>query len=126
VWRSTLRLAYWTGAWLITTAILAFGPKFIWGQAAALTYGAFALNVLAGVAMILANKNYIRDLDELHRKIMLDAMGITLGVAVVVSLAHSLLDNYDLVPFRADAAHLLILMSLTFMASVVLGMRRYR
>jgi drug/metabolite transporter (DMT)-like permease len=124
--KSTLRLAYCTGVWLITTALLAFGPEFVWNESVPLTYGAFALNLLAGVAMIVANRNYIRDLDELHRKIMLDAMGITLGVAVVVSLAYSLLENYDLVPFRADAAHLSILMSLTFMACVFLGMRRYR
>ena len=28
--RNTIRLGFWTGAWLVTMAVAVFGPKFIW------------------------------------------------------------------------------------------------
>ena len=76
--------------------------------------------------MILAHKKYIAELDELQRKVQLNSMGITLGVALVAGVPLSVMDAYHVIPFHADIAYLLILMSLTFGASNLYGTRRYR
>lgn len=124
--RSTLRLLCWTVAWLLTTALLAFGPKFIWNEALGATLLALALNLGAGLGVILANRQHLRDLDEMIQKVLLEAMGITLGVVLVIGIPYSLLDAYDVFAFEADIAHLYFVMGLTLIASVVVGMRRYR
>jgi hypothetical protein len=123
---SNWRLFRWTGAWLVTTALMAFGPVYLWNKAMVFTLLAVGLNVGVGVGVILANKNYLAELDELQRKVQLNAMGITLGVAMIVGIPFSVMDMYDVIPFRADIAHLMILLGLTFLASFLYGAWRYR
>ena len=103
--KSTCKLAYWTAAWLLTTAVLAFGPRLFWNEDLAITYIALGINVLVGVGMIVVNTNHLKDLDELQRKVTLDAMGITLGVTFVVGIPWSLLDAYDVITFDARFEH---------------------
>jgi hypothetical protein len=105
---------------------MAFGPKLLWNRTLVFTLLAVGLDVAVGVGMILANKNYLAELDELQRKVQLNSMGITLGVAVVAGVPFSVMDAYHVIPFHADIAYLLILMSLTFAVSNLYGTRRYR
>ena len=76
--------------------------------------------------MILANKACLASLDEMHQRVLLDAMGITLGVFVILGIPYSLLEVYDIVAFEAEIAALYVVLSLTFLTSVKVGMRRYR
>ncbi len=124
--RNVVRLFYWNGAWGVATALMALGPKIIWNKAPVLTLLAVGLNVALGVGMIVANKTYLAELDELQRKVQLNAMGITLGVGLIASGPLSVMDSNHLIPFHADIANLLILMSLTFVACNLYGMWRYR
>lgn len=123
---NVIRLFRWNGAWASATALMALGPKFLWNKALVFTLLAAGLDVAVGIGMILANKNYLAELDELQRKVQLNSMGITLGVAVVAGVPISVLDAYHVIPFHADVAYLLILMSLTFGVSNLYGTRRYR
>jgi hypothetical protein len=123
---STLQLARWSGAWVGTCALMAFGPKFLWNQALVFTLLAISLNICVGIGMIEANKKYLLEQDELQRKIMLNAMGITLGVGLIAGVPYSVMSSYHVIPFKADIGYLLILMSLAYVASVVYGQWRYR
>ena len=123
---NVIRLARWNGAWVAATALMAFGPKFLWNKASVFTWLAVGLDVAVGVGMVLANKNYLAELDELQRKVQLNAMGITLGVGLIAGVPFSVMDSYHVIPFHADIAYLLILMSLTFMVSNLYGTWRYR
>ena len=123
---NVIRLFRWNGAWGAATALMAFGPEFLWHRALVFTLLAVGLDVAVGVGMILVNKNYLAELDELQRKVQLNSMGITLGVAVVAGVPFSVMDSYHVIPFHADIAYLLILMSLTFAVSNLYQTRRYR
>lgn len=119
-------LALWTGAWVVSMALATFGPQFLWNDFPALSIGAILLNVILGIGMILANRNYLDRLDELQRKIQLEAMAFSLGLAVVLGLAYSLLDVTNLVYFDAEISHLVILIGLTYFAGTLIGQYRYR
>jgi len=124
--RNVIRLFLWNGAWLATTALMAFGPKFLWNKDLVFTLLAVALDVAVGVGMILSNKNYLAELDELQRKVQLNSMAITLGVGLIAGVPLAVMDSYHVLPFHADISSLLILMSLTFGVSNLYGTRRYR
>jgi hypothetical protein len=79
-----------------------------------------------GVGMILANKRHLQGLDELHQKIQLDAMAISLGVGVVVGLGYSNLDVTNIISADAEISHLVILIALTYLAGIIIGNRKYR
>ena len=123
---NVIRLFRWNAAWAAATALMAFGPKFLWSKALVFTLLAVGLDVAVGVGMILANKKYLSELDELQRKVQLNSMGTTLGVGLIAGVPFSVMDAYHLIPFHADIASLLILMALTFAASNLYGTWRYR
>jgi hypothetical protein len=123
---NVIRLFRWTGAWGAVTALMVFGPKFLWNQALVFTLLALGLDVAVGVGMILANKNYLSELDELQQKVQLNSMGITLGVGLIAGVPFLVMNAYHVIPFHADIASLLILMSLTLAVANLYGTRRYR
>ena len=123
---SLVRLACWQGAWLAATALMKFGPKFLWNQSSVFTLLAVGLDVAVGVGMILANKTYLAELDELQQKVYLNALGITVGVAVIAGVPYSVMGIYHVISFHAEIWHLLLLMSLTFLLSFLYGTWRYR
>src|SRR5580700_7285366 len=106
VCKNTIQLACWGVAWVAATALMGFGPRFLWNKALVFTLLAVGLNVAVGVGMILANKRYIAELDELQRKVQLNSMGITLGVALIAGVPLSVMDAYHVLPFHADIAYL--------------------
>lgn len=124
--KAILNLAIWTGAWVLTMALATFGPKLLWQGNSLLTTIGILLNLAVGIGVIIANKRHLSSLDELQRKIQLEAMGLTLGVAVVFGLSYSLLDTTNLVSYDAEISHLVILIGLTYLAGTIIGSRRYR
>ncbi len=123
---NTTRLAYWTMAWVLTMAVANFGPRFIWDSNQLLTTLAILLNLGIGVGMILANKRHLKGLDEMHQKIQLEAMALSLGVGLVVGLAYSNLDVTNLITADAEISHLVIVMGLTYLFGVIAGQRKYQ
>ena len=66
--RNVVRLRYWTVAWLVTTAVAAFGPRLIWNFDTLLTILGVLANLGVGFGMILATKRHLSGLDEMHQK----------------------------------------------------------
>jgi hypothetical protein len=114
----TTHLMIWTAAWVLTVAISKFGLI-------PFTLLALLLNVGVGMGMIWANIRFLNGQDELMRKVQHEAMGISLGVAVVGGIALSLSNSSTLVPFEAQISHLVLLIGLTYILSLVINMRRY-
>jgi hypothetical protein len=120
------KLAFWTWSWVATMAIATFGPEFIWDNNAFLTPFAIVVNLANGIWMILANRDLFNHFDELEKKIHLESMAITLGLAVVVGLTFSILDQQDLIPFKADIGFLVMFIGITYLTSVYINTRRYK
>lgn len=123
---SVLRLAFWNGVWVATCALMAFGPKILWDRALLLTLLAVGLNVCVGVGMLLANKKYIKELDELQREVYLNALAITVGVGLIAGVPISVMSGYHMIPSTGDIAYLVMLMALAFIISMLYGTWRYR
>jgi hypothetical protein len=122
---NTVRLGYWTFAWVATMAAAAFGPRLLWDYATLPTLVAVLVNLGVGFGMIVANRRYLRGLDELHQKIFLEAGAATLGVGLVCGLSYELLEDIKLISFEPEISHLVVLMCITFLVGMVAGHRRY-
>src|SRR5579859_3544582 len=114
---NVMRIFWWSVAWVGTCALLVFGPKFLWAKTLVFTLLAVGLNVLVGICAIMANKRYFEELDDLQRRVHLNSLAITVGVAFITAVPYSVLDSYHVIPFHADVAHLVMLMGLTYGAS---------
>ena len=119
------QLAAWTWSWVATMAIATFGPKYIWDDHTVLTALAVSANFANGILMIVANRNLYNNFDELERKIHLESLALTLGLAVVVGLSFSLLDSTKLIAFTAEISHLVVFIGVTYLVCVIVNTRRY-
>ena len=124
--KNTKRLFFWGVVWVLATAGLAFGPKNLWSFNTWLTIIAVLIHIGLGLGMIRAFKQYLLGLDELQRKIQLDAMALSLGVGLVLGCSYEQLEDIKLIPFQPEIPHLIILMSLTYYIGIILGNRRYQ
>ena len=124
--KNTKRLFIWSVVWVLATAGLAFGPKNLWSFNTWLTIIAVLIHIGIGLGMIRAFKQYLLGLDELQRKIQLDAMALSLGVGLVLGCSYEQLEDIKLIPFQPEIPHLIILMSLTYYIGIILGNRRYQ
>ena len=123
--RNTLRLGYWTSAWVVTLAVAVFGPLLAW-ESKVLTLASILLNVGIGIGMIFANKQHLDGLDELQRKIQLEAMALALGAGLVGGMAYSTMDVTDLIPRDAEISFLVMLIAVTYMIGIYFGRRKYQ
>jgi hypothetical protein len=124
--KSVKKLAIWTWTWVATMAIATFGPEFIWDHHPFLTPFAIIVNLINGIFMIMANRDLFNYFDELEKKIHLESMAITLGLAVVVGLSYSLLDTTNLMAQDATISYLVMFIGVTYMTSVFINTRRYK
>lgn len=124
--KNTKKLAIWTMLWTSSMALATFGPKFIWDENVMLSVLAVIINALLGVGMILMNIKHINSLDDLQKKIQLDAMGIALGVGVVGGLSYTILDTTNLITQDAEISFLVIFISVTYLISLFIGQKRYK
>jgi hypothetical protein len=131
-WEATARknvrhLAYWTGCWGLTMAIAGFGPKFMWNYNSIISVVFILINIIVGIGMILMNRKYINGLDEMHKKINMDAMAVALGVGVIGGLSYKMLDAANIFPsLDSEIGHLVILIGLTYFVSIIVGNIRYK
>ncbi len=123
---STIRLAKWTILWVLTVAIVGFGPALFWGENQLINSLAILLNVGVGIGMIMATINHLKKQDEMMQKVQLEAMGISLGVAVVGGIALTMLDATHIIPFDAGISYLVMIIAITYFFSVFINLRRYQ
>ena len=124
--KNVRHLAYWTGAWGLTVAIAGFGPKFLWDFNSSISILAILVSTIIGGGMILMNRKYANGLDEMHRKITMDAKAIALGVGVVGGLSYSMLDAANVISFDAEIGHLVMLIGVTYFIAFIVGSIRYK
>ena len=74
----------------------------------------------------MAFTRFLKAVDDLHRKILLDALAITLGVGWVVGFGFVVADAAGLVAGDVDLAVFPILLGVVFVLAFVLGRVRYR
>ena len=124
--KSMVQLRNWTLAWLMASALAVYGPKWLWGYSTAPSILFVLVNVVVGFAMIWSLKRHMQALDELQRRIMLDASALSLGVGLVCGLAYEMLEDIRLISFQPEISHLVMLMALTYLVGIMLGNRKFQ
>ena len=122
--KSTKNLIIWTLAWTGTLAILTFASNQLLGSLM-LTKIAFVINFAVGIGMIIANKNLINNFDELQRKIHMEAMAITLGLAVVVGISYEISFDFNIINSEPEGEYLIMFIGITYIISVLINNRKY-
>jgi len=122
-----LRLLFGTLAWLVTLAVAQFGPDGLWDvKLIGASWAAVALNIVAGVVWIVSFAFFLRTVDELERKILLDAFTVTLGAGFVFAMAYAAASSAGLVPENFSIALFAVFLAVVYLIAFAVGKIRYR
>lgn len=125
--RTTARFVLWTLAWAATLALAKFGPGLLWSsQQPAVSWAAVAVNLAAGIGWIVAFTRLLQGLDELQRKILQDALVVTLGAGWVGEFAYIVADAAGLVAYDINIAVFPVLLGVVYLIAFAVGNFRYR
>jgi hypothetical protein len=124
--RKTAGLAIWTLAWVASVALARFGPELLWAGQPVASWIAVGLNLVVGVAWIVAFARYLRAVDEVQRKIMLDALGITLGFGWVVGFGYVVAESAGLITADIELGLFPALLGVVFLIATLVGWVRFR
>jgi len=124
--KNNKNLRNWTVGWVVSMMVVAFAPKYVWAFNTLLSIIAVVVSLAVGFGMLLANRRYLRGLDEMQQKIQFDAMGLSLGVGLVVGLSYELLEDIKLITFQPEISHLVFIMCFTYMAGIISGHRKFQ
>ena len=122
--KSTFQLFLATGAWVGSTALMSFGPSALWRFDNALTFLAIAANLIAGGFMLYSFFRHLKNTDELQRQTHLEAMALTLGITMVLTVIYGALPQANLLT-SAQPGNVLLVIGISYILSVItLWLRR--
>lgn len=121
--KTTISLAKWTGAWVVTMALATFGSLYLW-DSTLFTISTILLNLGIGIGMIISNIHHLEATDEMMQKVQLEAMAISLGIGIVGGLSYSLLDTTNLISFDAEISHVVMLFAFAYLIAIFIGMKK--
>ena len=119
-------LALWTLAWVATLAVARFGPSHLWDAQQEASWAAVAINLAAGIGWIVAHARFLQGIDELQRKIMQDALAVTLGVGWVGGFAYVVAGAAGLITYDVTIGVFSALLGVVYMAALLVGHLRYQ
>jgi len=124
--KDVVPLALGTLVWLATLALARFGPEFLWDFNPVASWIAVAVNLVAAVGWIVIHARYLRRVDDLQRKILLDAMAVALGVGLAGGFTLAAAESAKLLAFDVNVALVSALMGVVYAVASVVGTVRYR
>ena len=125
--RKSAALVIWGLAWVATLALARFGPEYCSGIRSRWRAGPRSPSTSwSGIGWIVAFTRFLRAVDDLQRKILLDALAVTLGVGWVVGFGYVVADAAGLVTGDIDLAVFPLLLGAVFLTAFVVGRIRYR
>lgn len=123
--RDNLVMVLWVFIWMASMTVADKAALYDWWPDGWLTILAVAVNVLLGLAMIAAFMRLLRGMDDLQRKIQLEALSFALGISLVGCAAYSLLVTWGYI-LDEEVSDIFMLMCVSYSASVLFGVWRYR
>jgi hypothetical protein len=117
------RVTIWSVIWGVSYIIVTIAIQKGWLSSAAAIAAVIGTS-LFGVATLLAYHRFLRETDELRRKIEVDALALAFGIGLVGGLTFFLLFENSLVSGRSFGL-VFVAMILAHTSSVVIGRRRY-
>ena len=123
--KNNIRLLCWIFAWVGTIILVDKAVLYEWYSSDLISMVAIVINAGIGLGVIVTFMRYLNEVDELQRKIQLDALALSMGVGWVGGFTYSLLVTAQFVTDN-EVSDIIMLMTCTYMVGIIVGQVRYR
>ncbi|RYV01176.1 hypothetical protein SOPP22_16610 [Shewanella sp. OPT22] len=118
------RVNLWGLMWAITLCATIFMIEYKWFNHLPYVIIALAINAGTGIAMVLAYKRLLAHLDEMERKIQLDALALSVGITIILYAGGSILEKAEIISHLSPST-LIVSISLSYVVGLISGRVRY-
>lgn len=123
--RESLKMVGWIFAWMATLMISDKAELYGWWSEEWITIASIVVNAAFGLWVIHVYRRMLQGMDDLQRKIQLDALSIALGISLVGTITYSLLVTWGYI-VDEEVTDIFMLMCVSFSVSVIYGAVKYR
>ena len=123
--KSHIRLVSWIFAWTATMVLADKAELYGWYSSSAISMLAIVINAGIGLGMVVTFIRFLKDLDELQRKIQFDSLALAMGIGLVGSFSYSLLVTAKFI-VDPEISDIILLITLTYVVGIIVGQVRYR
>lgn len=121
--RNSWRAAGWLLVWAVSFVSVAFAIRTEALSAGLWTYLAIAGSTALGIVAVLAYVRFVRQADELQRKIQLEALALGFAGGFIAQFAFSLIERAGIMD--VEIGDLFLVMCVCYSVGLFLGARRY-
>ncbi len=111
--------------WVLTLYVASISPNYVWSNTVLVISIAFVIHTTVGIVMVFSFRKFLKELDDLERKIQLDALALSVGVTIISFSSFSILSKAGIIT-ELDQSSLIVLMSISYMIGIVVGRIKYR
>lgn len=123
--RDSITLVIWIFVWMASLTVADKAALYGWWQDGWITQLAIAINVLFGLIMMVAFKRMLSRMDDLQRKIQMEALSFSLGISLVGCAAYSLMVTWGYI-VDEEVSDIFVLMCVSYSVGALFGVWRYR
>ena len=87
---------------------------------------AVIMNLTIGTLNLLQTTRHMKKTDELEQKVFYESTAVTLGAVLVFSVSYELLEKIQIMSEQPEVGLVVLMIGLTFIASHLILMRKYR
>lgn len=111
--------------WMISLIVSDKAALYGWWSAEWITVLSIIINAGFGLGVLHSYRRMLKGMDDLQRKIQLEALSMAFGVSVIGSISYSLLVTWGYI-IDEEVTDIFLLMCISFSASVLLNSLRYK
>ena len=123
--RDNLKVVGWIFSWMATLVVSDKAALYDWWSSEWLTLLSIAVNAGLGLWVIRTYVKLLRGMDDLQRKIQLEAIALSLGITAVGTITYSLLVTWGYIQDE-EVNDIFLLLCVSFSFSLILNSVRYR
>ena len=123
--RDNLVLVAWIFAWMAALTVADKAALYGWWESQWMTFFAIAIHILLGLGVLWKFMSMLKGMDDLQRRIQLEALSMALGISMVGAAAYSLLVTWGYI-VDEEVSDIFMLMCVSYSVSVLIGLWRYR
>ena len=123
--KGTIRFFLWTLVWVASLVLIDKAILYDWVSSFYVIAAGILLNAAMGVGVIWAFLRYLRNLDEMQRKIQMESLALAMGITLVSSFTYTLLVTAGVIA-DPEVSDIILIMAITYMLGVTAGQVRYR
>jgi len=123
--RENLKLVLWVFVWTASSVISQKAKAYGWWEAEWITLLSIAINAALGLLLVHYYRQMLNRMDDLQRKIHLEAISISFGLGLVLSISYTILVTWGYI-INEQVSDIFTLMCISYAAAIVSNTVRYK